>query len=145
MNWRKCGVVAVLLLATGCGDEKTILTGRLCVSQEQFDEQWPLTVPRGSLSCGIHLGRGKIVSFSVGGDHYILNSNPDSLGVGKSLPLESILRRNPTNPRIPMSIGVLMNEGVKLCAQYSVPEIYKVKCSRVQGATPGLKCLPYKF
>lgn len=145
MNWKKYGVVCGLLLAVGCKGERTILTGRLCVSQKQFDEQWPLTVPRGSLHCGFHIGRGKIVGFSVGGDHYILNKNPDSLGVGSSLPLESILRRNPTNPRTPMSIGVLMDEGVKLCEQYSVPEIYKVKCSRVQGPTPRLKCLPYKF
>jgi hypothetical protein len=127
MNLKRCAVMGLLLLAAGCGSERSIMIGRLCVSQEQFGAQWPLTVPKGSLYCNAFIGRGKIVGFSVGGDHYILNSNPDSLGVGSSLPLESILRRNPTNPRTPMSIGVLMNEGVKLCAQYSVPEVYKVQ------------------
>jgi hypothetical protein len=117
----------LLLLVTGCSGKITILTGRLCISQEQFGEQWPLTVSRGSLYCHYFEGRGKIVGFSVGGDHYIFNSNPRSLGVGSSsLPLESILRRNPTNPQTPMLIDVLMNEGVKLCTQ-SAPEAYKVQ------------------
>jgi hypothetical protein len=145
MNWKKYGVVCGLLLAVGCRGERAILTGGLCVSQEQFGEQWPLTVPRGSLRCSSHIGRGKIVSFSVGGDHYILNKNPNGLGIGSYLPLESILRRNPTNLRTPISIGVLINEGVKLCGQYRVPELYKVKCSRVQGAIPRRKCFSYKF
>ncbi len=128
MSFRKCvTIMSLLLLATGCGGEKSIITGRLCISQEQFREHWPLTIPRGSLYCNYFTGRGKIVGFSVGGDHYIFNSNAHSLGVGSSsLPLESILRRNPTNPQTPMFIDVLMNEGLKLCT-HSAPELYKVQ------------------
>ena len=117
--------MGLLLLVVGCGGERGIMMGMLCVSQEQFGDQWPLTVPKGSLSCTTLIGRGKIVGFSVGGDHYILNANPD--GLGGSLPLESIVRIEPTNPRVKMDIGVLVDEGVKLCAQYSSSEVYKVQ------------------
>jgi len=42
MNLKRCAVMGLLLLVVGCGGERGIMMGMLCVSQEQFGDQWPL-------------------------------------------------------------------------------------------------------
>lgn len=111
MNWRKCGVVAVLLVVAGCGGEKGSP-----VSQEQFGEQWPLTVPSGRLSCIFFKGRRQIVTFiAPDGTEYALNGH--AKGSGYFSPIDPIHKPDPINPPAKKSIGVLIDEGLKLCPQ----------------------------
>lgn len=111
MNWRKCGVVAVLLLVAGCGGEKGSP-----VSQEQFGEQWPLTVPSGRLSCILFTSGRQIVTFiAPDGREYALNGHAKSPGFYP--PIDPIHKPDPINPPAKKSIGVLIDEGLKLCPQ----------------------------
>jgi hypothetical protein len=111
MNWKKYGVVCGLLLAVGCGGEK----GK-AVSQAEFGESWPLTVPDGRLSCIFYTGRRQVVTFiAPDGTEYALNGNAN--GSGHFTPIDSIQKPDPTNPPAKKSIGVLIDEGLKLCPQ----------------------------
>jgi hypothetical protein len=92
MNWRKRGVVAVLLLGVGCGSQK----GEP-VSQENFGDDWPLTVPSGRLSCVIHPGQKQVVTFiTPDNKKYALNGNANSSNY--FLPIDSIQKPDPANP-----------------------------------------------
>jgi hypothetical protein len=111
MNWKRCALMAMLLLAVGCGGEKGSP-----VSQEQFGDQWPLTVPSGRLSCIYFKGRRQIVTFiTPDGTEYALNGHAN--GSGYFTPIDSIHKPDPTNPPAKKSIGVLIDEGLKLCPQ----------------------------
>ena len=86
------------------------------ISQEQFGEQWPLTVPSGRLSCIYFKGRRQIVTFiTPDGTEYALNGHAN--GSGYFTPIDSIHKPDPTNPPAKKSIGVLIDEGLKLCPQ----------------------------
>ena len=123
MDWKKYGVMCGLLLAVGCGGENNqpapsvapvapVKSGQ--VSEQQLGEQWPLTVPSGRVSCVLNSGGGKAVTFiSPDGKEYALNGT--AKGPGKLLPIEGIWKPDPTNPPAKKNIGVLIDEGLKLC------------------------------
>lgn len=71
MNWRKCGVVAVLLFATGCELKK-----ERAVSEKEFDEDWPFIVPSGTLACvWTPGGEASVIFISPDGKKYGLVGN----------------------------------------------------------------------
>jgi len=108
MNWKKYAVVMMLLLATGCENPKKYKG----VSQEESGETWPLTVPNGQVSCVRNFG--KVVTFiSLDGKEYALNET--AKGLRHFLPIEEIWKPDPTNPPAKKDIGVLIDEGLKLC------------------------------
>lgn len=105
--------MALLLLGAGCD----IYKGSP-VSQEEFGEGWPLTVPRGRLLCVVYTGpRGDprpVVTFiAPDGKKYGVNGNAKS--VGHFLEIDSIQKPDPTNPRAKKNIEVLADKGMKLC------------------------------
>jgi len=110
MSWKKYMVVCgLLLLAAGCGGEKGTP-----VSQEQFGDQWPLTVTSGRLSCVWFSERRQVVTFiAPDGTEYALNGIARSSGYFS--PIDSIHKPDPTNPPAKKSIGVLIDKGLKLC------------------------------
>lgn len=113
MKLKKCGLTVLLMLAVGCGGEPE---KGFPISQEQFGEQWPLTVPNGRLSCIWFTGRRQIVTFiSPDGTEYAVNGQ--AIGSGYFTPIDSIHKPDPTNPPAKKNIGVLINEGLKLCPQ----------------------------
>ena len=114
MNWKKYGIMCGLLLAVGCGGENSQpvvpQVKSAPVSEQQLGEQWPLTVPSGRVSCAL----GTVVTFiSPDGKEYALNGT--AKGRGKFLPIEGIWKPDPTNPPAKKNIGVLIDEGLKLC------------------------------
>ena len=111
MNWKKYGIVCGLLLVVGCGGEKEKGSP---ISQEQFGEQWPLTVPNGRLSCIFFSGPRQVVTFiAPNGTEYGLNGVAN--GSGYFTPIDSIQKPDPANPPAKKSIGVLIDAGLKLC------------------------------
>ena len=125
MNWKKYGVVCGLLLVVGCGGEQTPPPApsvapaapqvkSAAVSEAQLKDQWPLTVSSGQVSCVVNPGGGKVVTFIASdGKEYSLNGT--AKGSGKFLPIEEIWKPDPTNPPAKKNIGVLIDEGLKLC------------------------------
>jgi hypothetical protein len=110
MNWKKCGVVAVLLLVAGCRGEEGAY-----VSQEQFGEQWPLTVPSGRVTCGYLAGRGTFVTFiAPDGKKYALNKKTMS-SAQKPSEISPIQKPDPMNPSAKKSIKVLTDRALKIC------------------------------
>lgn len=109
MKWKRFGLPIIMLLAIGCEAERG-----LPVSQEQFGEQWPLTLPNGRLSCIYFRGRRQIVTFiSPDGKEYALNGQASNSGYFNSI--NSIQKPDPANPPAKKSIGVLIDKGLKLC------------------------------
>jgi len=112
MNWKKyvlaCGL---LLLATGC------LTHRkMHILKELYPEQWPLTVPGGYLTCAHFMGIGKTIVFYD--DKYQYYVGPKSEPPEGYRSINLIVKPDPTNPRKKMDIGVVREEGLRLCKQY---------------------------
>ena len=109
MNWKKYGAAAALLLAVSCGGERGTP-----VAQEQFGDEWPLTVTSGNLSCVHFDGRRQIVTFiAPDGIEYALNGNAESSGYFR--PIGSIQKSDPTNPPAKKNIVGLIDAGLKLC------------------------------
>ena len=123
MKRKMCAVMGLLLLVAGCGDgkDKTVSPqaevdfgkGK-AVSQAEFGESWPLTVPNGRLSCIFYTGRRQIVTFiAPNGTQYALNGH--AKGSGHFQPIDSIHSPDATNLPAKKNIGVLIDEGLKLC------------------------------
>jgi hypothetical protein len=116
MNWKKRGVVAVLLLVTGCLDE-----GGSAVSQEQFGEQWPLTVPSGRVTCDSRAGRDPIITFiALNGKKYALN-NHSMNSAQRPSKIDLIQKPDPINPSAKKSIKPLADEALKICPPPTMP------------------------
>jgi hypothetical protein len=110
MKWKRCVVMSLLVLAAGCGDK-----GK-AVSQAEFGEAWPLTVPSGRVSCVHFAGGPQIVTFiAPDRKEYALNNSTENLE--KFFPIEKIWKPNPTNPSAKKNIQVLIDEALKLCPQ----------------------------
>jgi hypothetical protein len=112
MSWKECMAIAVLLLATGCG-------GGRVVSEEQFGETlWPLTEPKGTLSCTWIKQRGwggkhRVIKFSnIYGDHYALNEYAKKAGYRS---IDPIRQTDPNDPSRKKDLSVLREEGKKMC------------------------------
>ncbi|MEG4009894.1 DUF2511 domain-containing protein [Microcoleus sp. Pol11C1] len=124
MSWKKYMVIGLLLLATGCVGEQqpTPVFGpaapqvkTAAVSEEQFKDQWPLTISSGRVSCVLNSRGGQIVTFIASdGKEYSLNGT--AKGSGNFLPIEGLWKPDPTNPPAKKNIGVLIDEGLKLCS-----------------------------
>jgi hypothetical protein len=109
-NWAV--VIVLFLLTAGCGGGKV-------VSKEQFGERlWPLTEPKGTLSCTWIKQRGwggkhRVIKFSnIYGDHYALNEYAKKAGYRS---IDPIRQTDPNDPSRKKDLSVLREEGKKMC------------------------------
>jgi hypothetical protein len=112
MNWKKRVVMVVLLLATGCGRG-------MVVSKEQLGEKlWPLTEPKGTLSCMLIQRRGwggkkPVIKFiNIYGDEYALNEYAKKAGYRS---IDPIRQTDPINPSSKKDLSVLLEKGARVC------------------------------
>jgi hypothetical protein len=106
--------LAVLLgvcgaLVVGCGSAKNARK----VSQSDYNSTWPLTVSSGTLRCQ---GADE-VTFTVGGTTYAVNGLAH--GVASQHGWEDVRRiwaDDPHDPSLKISIGPLIDDGLKLCS-----------------------------
>ncbi|MEG4009893.1 hypothetical protein QUA41_28570 [Microcoleus sp. Pol11C1] len=109
MSWKKCVTIGLLLLVTGCVDNRFRF-----VSKERFGNAWPLTVPEGQVAC-FNGEDGEIIFFvAPDGKEYSLQGNPAPIRK-VLLPISPILRRHPNNSNVVMKTDVLIKEGKLLC------------------------------
>lgn len=78
------------------------------VSRSNYPATWPLTVDSGTLEC--YSGR---VTIKVGTTQYALNGI--AAGDGSYTPIDSIWADDPSLPGLKKGLGVLINDGLKLC------------------------------
>lgn len=102
------GFVTFLALAAcgGGSDGKT-------VGKADFGDAWPLTVEQGTLRCEGGGGVGA-VTIEVDGVTYALNGTAKSQKKGQDI--QPIWAPNPDIAGSKKDIGVLIDEGLKLCA-----------------------------
>lgn len=116
MNWKKYVVVCGLLLTVGCLGEP----GQpISISQEQFGDDWPLTVPRGKLDCmftgDFHAESVEVIYFiAPDGKEYLLTGSP-MRSEKILLPIDPIHKPDPTNPRAKKNLDVLIEAGFQVC------------------------------
>jgi hypothetical protein len=113
MNWKKYGVVCgLLLLTTGCAEEKSV-----AVSSLQFGsgKRWPLTVPEGKVTCVQYADNRPIVTFVTPNGTYALNGNAREKDYYR--PIDSIHAPNPENPQAKKDLTELIAVGLELCGQ----------------------------
>ncbi|MEG4494326.1 hypothetical protein [Microcoleus sp. D3_18_C4] len=109
MNWKRYVAMSLLLLVTGCVDDRFRF-----VSKKKFGDAWPLTVPRGQVAC-FYSENGDVIFFvALDGKEYLLQGNPAPLRKNL-LPIYPITKRDPKNPPAFMSTDVLIEEGRRLC------------------------------
>ncbi|MEG5170868.1 hypothetical protein [Microcoleus sp. B3-D7] len=112
MKLKRYVAIGLLLLATGCVQKN----GRP-VSQEEFGQQWPLTVPRGTLLCVQRTFEAPSVIFiSPDNKKYALSGGAEISG--GYLQIYSILKPAPPNSYYKVvDTGILIMEGYRLCKQ----------------------------
>ncbi|WP_333194198.1 hypothetical protein [Microcoleus sp. Pol7_A1] len=98
MDWKKCAVMGLLLLGVNCGCEPD---QPISVSQENFGDAWPLTVPRGRLACmftnDFHAESVEVIFFiAPDGKEYLLRGSP-MRSEKILLPIDSIHKPDPLN------------------------------------------------
>ncbi|MEG4208373.1 DUF2511 domain-containing protein [Microcoleus sp. Pol7_A1] len=113
MSWKRCGIMALLLLAAGCAEKREMF-----ITQKQFGERWPLTVPHGRLSCTRFSGKAGNIIFLFEGYEYFVGNSSEGTEQDQYRPIELLVKAKPEyrNPRAKMDIRVLLDEGLRLCA-----------------------------
>ncbi|MEG4300504.1 DUF2511 domain-containing protein [Microcoleus sp. Pol11C1] len=116
MNWKKYVVACGLLLSVGCLEEP----GQpISISQEQFGNEWPLTVPRGKIGCmftsNFYAKNVEVIFFiAPDGKEYLLEGSP--MRSEKILfPINSIHKSDPINPRAKKNLEPLIDKGLQVC------------------------------
>lgn len=78
------------------------------ISESDYGDQWPLTVPSGTLQC-----EADAVTFTAGGVTYAVNGMATTRDFG--VDIDPIWRPNPDIPGAKVSIGPLIDDGLALC------------------------------
>ncbi len=118
MNFILPFVVALaLILVTGCGDDNstTIHDNSRIITEADYGDAWPLTVPEATLICEAPVS----VILKVGSNYYGVNGIGTTY-VEREYPsnsgdLESIWRADPGGIIPRMNIGPLIDDGLELC------------------------------
>ena len=105
--------IALWLLAGQAEDNRKAQQG-ISISQNEYGNDWPFTVPHGYLKC---VGTGVVV-FAAGGTKYALNGAAETGGYA---PLEAIGKISdvPGAPRI--NVWPILMRGLDLCKGRSQP------------------------
>ena len=77
------------------------------ISRSEFGDRWPFTVRQGRLKCD-----HEAVTFTANGIRYAVNGKAKSR---KFDPIESVWKHNPSIPGTRISIGPIIQAGLKLC------------------------------
>lgn len=107
---RYTGVLAVLLIVSGCGGGGAGNARE--VSRQDLGSDWPLTVDRGTLKCEGSRGVGQ-ATITVNGTTYYVNGLAKQ--TNKYRPLEEIWAPNPSIPGARMDAGKLTELALALC------------------------------
>ena len=108
------------IFLVGCNDSSTKSNNHIStkknekyVSEKDFGQEWPLTVPNGYVECK----RGYMALFRFRNTTYALNGSARSYAkrYGEYEEIDSIWKDNPEIKGTKMDIGVLINEANKLC------------------------------
>jgi hypothetical protein len=86
--------------------------GQVRVSKQEFGNAWPLTVDEGVLACKGSKGFGAVL-FIANGKTYALNGVARGEKIYQEI--DSIQAKDPKIPGVKMSVGPLINRGLKLC------------------------------
>lgn len=97
------------LISTSCGSSTSQPPPGKVVSKADYGEQWPLTVPSGTLRCS---GAGA-VTIEVDGTVYAVNGT--AMGLKRWPDVEKIWAPDPKTEGLKISIGGLISDGLKLC------------------------------
>ncbi|WP_445300140.1 DUF2511 domain-containing protein [Microcoleus sp. D3_18_C4] len=97
--------MSLLLLATGCAEETSIT-----VNQQTYGKTWPLTVTNGILSCVDQA----VIFTAPDGNQYAVNGFAITAGYPS---IDPITLPDPVNPRSKRYLGVLIDDGKRLCPQ----------------------------
>lgn len=109
MNLKRYVVMGLLLLVTGCLDQRF-----KAVSQVRFADAWPLTVPHGQVAC-FNGENGEVIFFvAPDGKEYSLKGEPAPIRK-VLLPISLITKRHPKDPDLFMKTDVLIEEGKQFC------------------------------
>ncbi len=85
------------------------------ISAEDFGDAWPFTFYEGYVAC--HAGRAVTVMDAESGSMYPLNGaakgKANALGLDD---LEAVWRENPQIPGTKVSVGAVIDQGIKLCS-----------------------------
>ena len=97
---------SITLLITACSDNRKHL------SENEYGEDWPLTVNSGWVSC---LGDPFVIIFETNGHTYAVNDA--ARATEKYEDIDAILRDDPNYPRghVKMDVSMIEFEGLKLC------------------------------
>lgn len=109
-GWAKLAIVGVLAVAVAGlfvvdGHDKSTKQ----VTHAQYGDRWPLTVQSGTLKCLDH----KDVVIRVGETWYALNGTAKDDGSFEDI--DPIWADDPNLPGLKKNIGVLIDDGLKLC------------------------------
>jgi hypothetical protein len=109
MNWKMCAAIGLLLLATGCAQQRK----ERPVSEKEFGKAWSLTVSSGTLVCIVTPVENRSVFFiSPDGKRYnVINAE-------EYLSIFSILKPAPSSSDYKfVNPELLLKKGMKLCPE----------------------------
>lgn len=107
-GWAKLMILAFIAFAIGLVYLNRDDGHSRHVSRSNYPATWPLTVNSGTLEC-----YSQRVTIKVGSTRYALNGI--AAGDGSYTPIDSIWADDPSLPGLKKGLGVLINDGLKLC------------------------------
>jgi len=99
-------------------ETSTVSNGEQFISEQEFGNKWPFTIPSGTLSClsnNINGYEKQFVAISYNGKTWAVNGS--ARGRDSYRPLEEIWKDNPDTPGAKFSMGEVIQKGLKLCGK----------------------------
>jgi len=119
----KLFTITFLLLVLGASFVDT--GSSVVITESEFGERWPFTIPSGTLSCTLFLEKYAMVTFTANGKTYAVNGidkgHAEQKGWRK---IDEIWKANPSFPGTKINMHPIIEKGLSLCAGAVLAEEY---------------------